>query len=488
LTDFENCETLFSVSNRIAGGTRLASRYHRHKRIDLFFDCWNDDAYSNLGSLLRRKYVNTLKVIETASSFIAKFPDLSDADLEKFFQEEVNYLASFKSGLPNDKFGANYVELLEQLEEKQSEFDELHSAAASNETDDKISDLRRNLTAMQLELKRRTVLDQLLNIRKSVEKIELERGIQKRWTRGSQEWIDAQQLRHSRQFYKCLDELEHLIVQRVVEMSRAGLANTNYKLRKHIVKSLSARSSAIKTALERYNKVAGKLDPPAPKIAYQKVLDTTILSEFEILRGSRRQVLAQAWTKPENRRCVDQYHRLLRAREEIVRLNIEVRRLSTSIADEECVLPRIAAQVSASNPALGWAAARLVSRRLATNKLILRELDTIRSMPGYSGWHSNSIRLGGATTFKFTNVTEPKSAEDQTQTDRQGSSDRQPRDKDTRCFVDNDLRLTSNQGVSEAQDAEENHGIEPDDAVVEQFERWQAMLEQASQASDDCDT
>ncbi|KAG8681486.1 hypothetical protein FRC09_017454, partial [Ceratobasidium sp. 395] len=226
LTDFENCETLFSVSNRIAGGTRLASRYHRHKRIDRFFDCWNDDAYSNLGSLLRRKYVNTLKVIETASSFLAKFPGLSDSNLEKFFQEEVNYLASFKSGLPNDEFAANYVELLEQLEEKQSEFDELHSAAASNQADDKISDLRRNLTAMQLELKRRTVLDQLLNIRKSVEKIELERGIQERWTRGSQEWIDAQQLRHSRQFYKCLDELEHLIVQRVVEMSRAGLANT----------------------------------------------------------------------------------------------------------------------------------------------------------------------------------------------------------------------------------------------------------------------
>ncbi|KAG8683567.1 hypothetical protein FRC09_015994 [Ceratobasidium sp. 395] len=109
-------------------------------------------------------------------------------------------------------------------------------------------------------------------------------------------------------------------------------------------------------------------------------------------------------------------------------------------------------------------------------------------MSGYSGWHSNGMRLGGATSFKFTNVTEPKSAEDQTQNDRQGSSDRQPCDKNTRCFVDNDLRLTGDQGVSEAQDMEENHGLEPDDAVVEQFERWQAMLEQTSQASDDCDT
>ncbi|KAG8694777.1 hypothetical protein FRC09_009609 [Ceratobasidium sp. 395] len=203
-------------------------------------DCWDDNAYRNLGSFLRRKYINTLKIIETASSFIAKFPGVGRLDFERFFDEEVKYLTTFKSGLPNNDFGVNYVELLEQLEQKQAKFDELHIVPANNKDGDKPSDLRRELSALQLDLRRRTVLDQLLNIQKSVEKIELEREIQQRWTRGSQEWINAKQLGNNRRFYKCLDELEHLIVQRVLEMSRAGLANTNYKLRRHIMKAPSA--------------------------------------------------------------------------------------------------------------------------------------------------------------------------------------------------------------------------------------------------------
>lgn len=49
LTDFENCETVFSSSNRVAGTTRLASPYHRLQRIDIHFDGWDDDQYANLG-------------------------------------------------------------------------------------------------------------------------------------------------------------------------------------------------------------------------------------------------------------------------------------------------------------------------------------------------------------------------------------------------------------------------------------------------------
>jgi hypothetical protein len=49
LTDFENCETVFSSSNRAASTTRLASLYHRHQKIHIHFDAWDDDQYSNLG-------------------------------------------------------------------------------------------------------------------------------------------------------------------------------------------------------------------------------------------------------------------------------------------------------------------------------------------------------------------------------------------------------------------------------------------------------
>jgi hypothetical protein len=52
LTDFENCETVFSSTNRIAMATCLASCYHRHQRIDIFLDSWDDDMYRNLGEYI----------------------------------------------------------------------------------------------------------------------------------------------------------------------------------------------------------------------------------------------------------------------------------------------------------------------------------------------------------------------------------------------------------------------------------------------------
>ncbi|KAG8754195.1 hypothetical protein FRC12_011272 [Ceratobasidium sp. 428] len=127
-------------------------------------DHWDNNAFCNLGSLLWHKYLNALKIIETASSFIAKFPGISHLDFEHFFNKEVKYLATVKSGLPNNDFGANYVELLEQLEQKQAKFGELHTVPANDKDGDKPSDLQRELAALQLDLRRQTVLDQLLNI------------------------------------------------------------------------------------------------------------------------------------------------------------------------------------------------------------------------------------------------------------------------------------------------------------------------------------
>jgi hypothetical protein len=164
----------------------------------------------------------------------------------------------------------------------------------------------------------------------------------------------------------------------------------------HIMKSLAARSSVIKSALAWYNKAAAELIPPAPTISWEQVADISILSEFHILHGSRRRILNQDWTKPENHHCVDQYHHLIRAQEEIECLNIEVWRLSMSIADKVCFLVATGIRISDAEPALGWAAQRLITHCLAVNALIMHELDLIKELPGYSGWHSNGIHAGTA--------------------------------------------------------------------------------------------
>lgn len=90
-----------------------------------------------------------------------------------------------------------------------------------------LNDLRRaTLTTARIEARRRTTLDQLHTLQDEADKMEDKHGIRMRWTRGSREWENAQRIRRNRQFQLCIDELERLVVQRLLELSRAGLANT----------------------------------------------------------------------------------------------------------------------------------------------------------------------------------------------------------------------------------------------------------------------
>lgn len=162
----------------------------------------------------------------------------------------------------------------------------------------------------------------------------------------------------------------------------------------HIMKALAARSNAIKRALQRYNKVAAQLDPPAPSISWDEIVNVSVLADFDLLRGSRRRVLEQEWARPENRRCVEQFHRLLRAEEEIMRLNVEVRRVRTFISDEALVLATMPDEIAKHDASLRWVAERYASRRLKINQLISHQLDLIEQIPGYSGRPGVGVRVG----------------------------------------------------------------------------------------------
>ena len=48
LEDFEGCERVFSESNRVASGTRHASRFHRRQAILHHFNRWNADRFASL--------------------------------------------------------------------------------------------------------------------------------------------------------------------------------------------------------------------------------------------------------------------------------------------------------------------------------------------------------------------------------------------------------------------------------------------------------
>ncbi|KAL0948667.1 hypothetical protein HGRIS_010470 [Hohenbuehelia grisea] len=97
-------------------------------------------------------------------------------------------------------------------------------------------------------------------------------------------WNRAKELHEFREYRRALESLEGLVVARLFELSKMNMANTGYKLRKHISKALQTRSKAIRTALDKFNKAAAQLKPPRPALKWEEVVEYAFLSEFNLLR------------------------------------------------------------------------------------------------------------------------------------------------------------------------------------------------------------
>ena len=90
------------------------------------------------------------------------------------------------------------------------------------------------------------------------------------------------------------------------------------------------------------------------------------------------------------------HQRIEQAREEIARLNIEVCRLYTAIHDEHVHFARVRAELKqAKEYELLGALSDFVSKRQAVNNSILRYLEEITALDGYSGERELlGLRLG----------------------------------------------------------------------------------------------
>jgi hypothetical protein len=109
---------------------------------------------------------------------------------------------------------------------------------------------------------------------------------------------------------------------------------------KQIAKAHQARSKAVKHAIDNYNAAASLLDPPMPHLTWEQVVEYAFLADVKILWDMRTEVQSHPWTHPAYWLAMDRYFKILRAREEIKRLNVEIPRVVTWICDEYKVLRR----------------------------------------------------------------------------------------------------------------------------------------------------
>ncbi|OSD06272.1 hypothetical protein PYCCODRAFT_1344244, partial [Trametes coccinea BRFM310] len=193
-------------------------------------------------------------------------------------------------------------------------------------------------------------------------------------------------IRH-RDFHRALDKVQQLVVQRLLELSKANMSGMGYKMRTSIWRGLKARSKAICAALKRYNKLAAEMQPPAPQLQWKDVFNYTFLSEFDLLRNTyrHRDVMSAPWTIPRNREVAAKYFKILSAEAELLRLNREIRRLDTSIELERREYARAVQRTMEGDLNL---AAELRARYCTRHRLHhvhLARIATIRALPGYTG-------------------------------------------------------------------------------------------------------
>lgn len=126
-------------------------------------------------------------------------------------------------------------------------------------------------------------------------------------------------------------------------------------------------------------------------------MDMAFVSEFDLLRQSHStaDILREPWMVPANRATANRLFKIMRAREEIHRLNIEIRRLRTYMHVEETTYLDAIAQLEADgNLAL---ASEIQSRYLLRHEVhiaINHHLDRTTALKGYSGSKETGVPLG----------------------------------------------------------------------------------------------
>lgn len=104
-------------------------------------------------------------------------------------------------------------------------------------------------------------------------------------------------------------------------------------MRKHIAKAIQSRSKSLRNALVVYNAAAETLGD-RPPLTWAEILEMGRLEDFDLLRLAREDIREAAWAKPGARPALDLHYQVLRAKEEVVRLNVEITRWVTWMKEE----------------------------------------------------------------------------------------------------------------------------------------------------------
>ncbi|KAG6884212.1 hypothetical protein C0992_006742, partial [Termitomyces sp. T32_za158] len=390
LEDLETLERVFSSSNQLGGVTRYMSRYRRCVFIDMFFQQWDAEKYENLATMLYNNYVQALRIIEREAPELEKskvYFNIQPGDLAKWRSEELEHFSTLGQEPEEDILKITYVELLIQLREINAKHQKAHHQFLLSTPQDAASDTYANALSQtrKRETERRYTSERQDQLTRDVIQLEAKLGITTRWDFSSDKFHDALQYMTERKYHQALDKLQKLVVQRLFELHKLNLNYTAYSMRSHIAKSLQSRCNAIRNAVAAYNAAALALNPPKPTLDWSHVSHYTFLEEFNILRDTRHDIQQKPWAQLVIREIMKQDLKVQRAREELIRCNVEIRRLHTAIVDEHNLFSELLPKIQMTNSCIYGAVNDFVTYRRHVNNHLLNKIHRIYSLRGYTG-------------------------------------------------------------------------------------------------------
>ncbi|KAI0343135.1 hypothetical protein BDW22DRAFT_1329220 [Trametopsis cervina] len=397
LEDLETMERLFSLTNALASVTRYASPYRRRLFIEAFLRQIDENKHLNSGTFILNNYKQALEIIHhDAAAFNEALQSLgiTEVDLDQWEADEAAFFSHLGQEDPHDVHAIAYVERLQDLRELESKRAQANTRFLSYLPTGGPAYNRDQSTTRRVETEHRHANERYDRVYADVCALELQMGIAVRWTPLTPEYLAAIKYIKERQYHRTLNKLQKLVTQRLFELQRMNVAQTGEKFFYQIQPSLQTRSKAIQQAIASYNTAAAALDPPHPPLNWSEIGGYQFLEQFALLQNTRNDVCDLQWTKSAVRAVMKMRHRIRHTREEIDRLNVEVRRLHTAIRDERVLFNQTCARLQAANDPLLGPVKEFAERRGRMNDHLLGRVYEVYRLQGFTGIKGTDVRVG----------------------------------------------------------------------------------------------
>lgn len=139
------------------------------------------------------------------------------------------------------------------------------------------------------------------------------------------------------------------------------------------------------------------MNPPAEILDAKKIMELTFVAEFDLLRQSYgdSEILQRPWMLPANRLVCNKLFKIVRAEEELDRLNIEMRRLRTWLLVEAKTYEDAINTLTERGDVMLAAEVRgRYDERQVVNNGHHSILNKIESLNGFTGQEGSGIPLG----------------------------------------------------------------------------------------------